>query len=145
MLSSLQNLDSRRKSLNMPLEMLIQRSGVPRSAVVRILRCRVDSVRVGQFQNVADVLWMPFGAAPSDPKELRHREALKKASERAVRPLRIPVRSRAPEPRHAHAVPLTSTVSELACGSSPHHRPLTRVGLPCRFPGEDLHEARPAQ
>ena len=73
------DLNIRRQSLKMPLETLVRRSGVPRTAVMRILRGKVEKVRFGQFQKVADVLGMPFGAAPADPEELRICEARKKA------------------------------------------------------------------
>ena len=72
-------LNTRRKALKMPLEALVKRSGVPRAAVVRILRGNVDMVRFGQFQKVAGVLGIPIGAPAFDPEELRSIEARKKA------------------------------------------------------------------
>ncbi len=73
------DLNDRRKALKMPVEALVKRSGVPRAAVVRILRGKVERVRFGQFGKVAGVLGMPFGAVALDPEELRNREAQKKA------------------------------------------------------------------
>lgn len=73
------DLNDRRKALKMPVEVLVKRSGVPRTVVVRILRGIVEMVRFGQFEKVAGVLGMPFGAVAIDAEELRNREARKKA------------------------------------------------------------------
>ena len=73
------DLNTRRRAMKIPLEAIIQRSEVSRSSVMRILRGKVDRICYGQFQKVADVLGVPFGAAPVDPEELRNREARKKA------------------------------------------------------------------
>ena len=77
--TSMLELNARRKALKMPVESLVKRSGVPRAAVLRILRGKVEMIRVGQFQKVAGVLGLPFGAAAADPEELRCSEARKKA------------------------------------------------------------------
>ena len=79
MSTKMHEMNFRRKALKMPVESLVKRSGVPRSSVVRVLRGKVERMRFGQFQKVADVLGVPFGAAPIDPEELRNREARKKA------------------------------------------------------------------
>ena len=73
------DLNDRRKALKMPVEALVKRSGVPRAAVVRILRGKAERIRFGQFEKVAEVLGIPFGAVALDPQELRNREARRKA------------------------------------------------------------------
>ncbi len=65
------DLNTRRKLLKMPVEVLVKRSGVPRPTVFRILRGKADSVRFGYVQKVADVLGLSFGSPPIDPEELR--------------------------------------------------------------------------
>jgi transcriptional regulator with XRE-family HTH domain len=74
------DLNTRRKLLKMPVEVLVKRSGVPRPTVFRILRGKMEAVRFGYVQKVAGVLGMPLGAPSVDPEELRRKEARRKAS-----------------------------------------------------------------
>ncbi|QVL31322.1 hypothetical protein KIH39_21115 [Telmatocola sphagniphila] len=73
------DLNSRRKALKMPVDILVKRSGVPRPTVFRILRGNTDKVRFGYVQRVAEVLGLGFGQPALDPEELRRQEAKRKA------------------------------------------------------------------
>jgi transcriptional regulator with XRE-family HTH domain len=72
-------LNTRRKMLKMPVEVLVKRSGVPRPTVFRILRGKTDSIRFGSVAKVAGVLGVTFGGPAIEPEELRRREARRKA------------------------------------------------------------------
>lgn len=73
------DLNGRRKSLKMPLDVLVKRSGVPRRTVVRLLRGRMDAVPFGFVQNVGRVLGLTLGDPTLEPEELRRHEAQRKA------------------------------------------------------------------
>jgi transcriptional regulator with XRE-family HTH domain len=79
MSSPMFDLNARRKALKMPVDLLVQRSGVARPTVFRILRGKAESVRFGYVQKVADALGYSLGGPSIDPEELRRREAKRKA------------------------------------------------------------------
>jgi transcriptional regulator with XRE-family HTH domain len=79
MSTTLLDFGTRRKSLKMPIEVLVKRSGVPRPTVCRILQGKVDKMWFGHVHKVAGVLGVAFGTPAIEPEELRQREARRKA------------------------------------------------------------------
>jgi transcriptional regulator with XRE-family HTH domain len=64
----LRELAARRKSLKMPLDTLVHRSGVPRATVCRILKGDAEGVGFGRVAAVAEALGMDleFRATPQE-------------------------------------------------------------------------------